>query len=164
MLLLIVLLAAEYYRSPPGGHIVPKEEIAFLDWLAAENDEPVRLINLPMNRGSSKTYIFHQTIGGFPQVEGLATRTPPSAYDYIRANLVLNAWHSRKSLICTVENRYDYLAAVGQLRDDGFSHVVLHYSLLKPDTIEGSFSGLEPAYEDEFVAIYSLKGFSSSCS
>ena len=164
MLLLIVLLAAEYYRSPPGGHIVPEEEVAYLDWLSEVNDEPVRLINLPMNRGSSKTYIFHQTIGGFPQVEGLATRTPPSAYDYIRANLVLNAWHSRKSLICTVENRDDYLAAVGQLRDDGFSHVVLHYSLLKPDTIEGSFSGLEPAYEDEFVAIYSLKGFSSSCS
>ena len=97
-------------------------------------------------------------------MEGLATRTPPSAYDYIRANLVLNAWHSRKSLICTAENRDDYLAAVGQLRDDGFSHVVLHYSLLKPDTIEGSFSSLEPAHEDKFVAIYSLKGFSSSCS
>ena len=164
VLLLIVLLAAEYYRSPPGGHIVPEEELAYLDWLSEVNDEPVRLINLPMNRGSSKTYIFHQTIGGFPQVEGLATRTPPSAYDYIRANLVLNAWQSLKSLFCKVENRDEYLAAVGQLRVDGFSHVVLHYSLLKPDTIEGSFSGLEPAYEDEFVAIYSLAGFLSSCS
>ena len=117
-----------------------------------------------MNRGNSKQYLLHQTLSGYPQVEGLATRTPTSAYDYIRANLVLNAWHSLKSLICTAENREEYLAAVGQLRDDGFSHVVLHYSLLKPDTIEGSFSGLEPAYEDKFVAIYSLKGFSSSCS
>ena len=28
---------------------------------------------------------------------------------------------------------------------------------LKPDTIEGSFTGKEPAYEDDFVAIYSLE-------
>lgn len=163
VLLLIALLAAEYYRSPPVGRIVSEQEIAYLDWLAGEGEEPVRLINLPMNRGSSKTYIFHQTLGGYPQVEGLATRTPPSAYDYIRANLVLNAWHRRESLICTEGNRGNYLAAVAQLGDDGFSHVVLHYSLLKPDTIEGSFSGLEPAYEDEFVAIYRLTILPEAC-
>ena len=163
VLLLIAVLAAEYYRSPPGGHIVLQEELDYLDWLATEREEPVRLINLPMNRGSSKTYIFHQTFGGYPQVEGLATRTPPSAYDYINANLVLNAWHRRQSLICTRENRDNYLAAVAQLRDDGFSHVVLHYSLLKPDTIEGSFSGLEPAYEDDFVAIFRLRNLPEAC-
>ena len=163
VLLLIALLAAEYYRSPPGGRIVSEEEVAYLDWLAEESDEPVRLINLPMNRGNSKTYIFYQTIGGFPQVEGLATRTPPSAYDYIKANPVLNAWHRRESLICTEENRNDYLAAVTQLGEDGFSHVILHYSLLKPDTIEGSFSGLEPAYENEFAAIYRLTTLSEAC-
>ncbi len=163
VLLLIALLAAEYYRSPPGGRIVLEEELAYLDWLAEESAEPVRLINLPMNRGSSKTYIFHQTIGGFPQVEGLATRTPPSAYDYIKANPVLNTWHRRESLICTEANRDDYLAAITQLRDDGFSHVILHYSLLEPDTIEGSFLGLEPAYEDEFVAIYRPATLQKAC-
>lgn len=163
VLLLVALLAAEYYRSPPAGHIILQEELAYLDWLAQESDEPVRLINLPMNRGNSKTYIFHQTIGGYPQVEGLTTRTPPSAYDYIKANLVLNAWHRRESLNCARENRDNYLAAVAQLRDDGFSHVVLHYSLLKPDTIEDSFSGLEPAYEDEFVAIYRLTILPEAC-
>ena len=163
VLLLIALLAVEYYRSPPGGHIILEEELAYLDWLAEESDEPVRLINLPMNRGNSKTYIFHQTIGGFPQVEGLATRTPPSAYKYIRGNLVLNAWHNRESLICTEENRNNYLAAVTQLSEDGFSHVVLHYSLLKPDTIEDSFSDLDPDYEDEFVAVYRLTILPEAC-
>lgn len=164
VLLLSALLAAEYYRSPPGGHIVLEEEVAFLDWLAGEeSDSPVRLINLPMNRGNSKQYLFHQTLGGYPQVEGLATRTPPSAYDYIKANPVLNAWHRREGLICTEENRDEYLAAVTQLRDDGFSHVVLHYSLLKPDTIEDSFVGLEPAYEDEYVAIYRLAILPAAC-
>ena len=163
VLLLIALLAVEYYRNPPGGHIILEEELAYLDWLAEESDEPVRLINLPMNRGSSKTYIFHQTIGGFPQVEGLATRTPPSAYNYIKDNLVLNAWHNRESLICTEENRNNYLAAVAQLWEDGFSHVVLHYSLLKPDTIEDSFSDLDPDYEDEFVAVYRLTILPEAC-
>ena len=163
VLLFITLLSVEYYRSPPGGHIVTEEEVAYLDWLAEESDMPVRLINLPMNRGNSKQYLFYQTLSEYPQVEGLATRTPPSAYDYIKANPVLNAWHRRESLICAEENRDNYLAAVAQLGDDGFSHVVLHYSLLKPDTIEGSFSGLEAVYEDEFVAIYRLTILPEAC-
>ena len=164
ILILIALLSVEYYRSPPSGRIVTQDEMQFLTWLSKQDTHEIRLINLPMNRGNSKQYLLHQTLSGFPQVEGLARRTPPGAYDYIRANLVLNTWYGRKSLICAVENRDEYLAAVTQLAEDGFSHVVLHYSLLKPDTIEGSFSSLEPAYEDKFVAIYSLKGFSSSCS
>lgn len=163
VLVLIVLLAAEYYRSPPGGHVVLEEEVAFLDWLAEESDMPVRLINLPMNRGNSKQYLFFQTLSGYPQVEGLTTRTPPSAYNYIEASPVLNAWHKHESLICTEGNRDGYLSAVAQLGADGFSHVVLHYSLLKPDTIEGSFSGLEPAYEDGFVAIYRLAVLAEAC-
>lgn len=162
-LLLIALLAVEYYRSPYGGHIVVEEELAYLHWLADESDETVRLINLPMNRGNSKTYLFHQTIGGFPQVEGLATRTPPSAYDYINANLILNAWHERESVICTEENRAEYLAASAMLREDGFSHVVLHSSLLKPDTIQASFAGWQPAYEDEYAAIFRLSEIAGAC-
>lgn len=162
-LLLIALLAVEYYRSPYGGHIVVEEELAYLHWLADESDETVRLINLPMNRGNSKTYLFHQTIGGFPQVEGLATRTPPSAYDYINANLILNAWHERESVICTEENRAEYLAASAMLREDGFSHVVLHSSLLKPDTIQASFADWQPAYEDEYAAIFRLSEIAGAC-
>ena len=163
ILILIALLAVEYFRSPPGGRIVSPDEIQFLTWLSDKDANGVRLINLPMNRGNSKQYLLHQTLSEFPQVEGLARRTPPSAYNYIEANPVLNAWHKHESLICTEENRDYYLAAVAQLGDDGFSHVVLHYSLLKPDTIEGSFSGLEPAYEDEFVAIYPLAVLAEAC-
>ncbi len=164
VLLLIALLAVEYYRSPPGGHIVLEEELAYLDWLAEESDVPVRLINLPMNRGNSKQYLFYQTLSGYPQVEGLATRTPPSAYDYIKANALLFSWHRRESIICTAENREKYQTAFAQLLEDGFSHVVLHYSLLQPGTIEGSFAGLEKAYDDEIVAIYRLEAFQPACS
>lgn len=163
ILVLIALLAVEYFRTPPGGRIVEPEEIQFLSWLSNEDADEVRLINLPMNRGNSKQYLLHQTLSEFPQVEGLARRTPPSAYDYIRANLLLNAWHNRESLACTEENRDKYLEAVAQLSDDGFSHVVMHYSLLKPDTIEHSFSGLEPAYEDDFVAIYRVSVLPEAC-
>ena len=163
ILILIALLAVEYFRSPPDGRIVTPDEIQFLKWLSDEDANEVRLINLPMNRGNSKQYLLHQTLSEFPQVEGLARRTPPSAYNYIKDNLVLNAWHNRKSLICTEENRNKYLAAVTQLREDGFSHVVLHYSLLKPDTIEDSFSDLDPDYEDEFVAVYRLTILPEAC-
>ena len=159
----IVLLAVENYRTLEP-EIVTKEETAFMSWFDEEDTRAIRLINLPMGRGNSKFYGFYQTLSGYSHAEGLASRTPPEAYNYIESNSLLNYWNRHASLICTAENRDEYLAAVGQLRDDGFSHVVLHYSLLKPDTIEGSFTGKEPAYEDDFVAIYSLAGFLSSCS
>ena len=161
-LLCIVLLAAEYYRSPERPRIVTDEEIAFLDWLEADASE-IRLINLPMNRGNSKQYLFYQTLSGYPQVEGLATRTPPDAYSYIDANYLLSAWRSDSSIICRVGNRAQYLAALDQLLKDGFTHIVLHHSHLKQDTVEGSFADIVPDYEDKYVTIYRLGNLYDSC-
>ena len=89
VMVLVGLLAVEYYRSQEQPRTVSRAEIAFLDWLGAEDNQDIRLINLPMNRGNSKQYLLYQTLSGYPQAEGLATRTPPEAYDYIRSNLLL---------------------------------------------------------------------------
>ena len=160
---LIGLLAVEYYRSPEQPRIVSKEEIAFLDWLGAEENQDIRLINLPMNRGNSKQYLLYQTLSGYPQAEGLATRTPPEAYDYIRSNLLLETWRSKDSIVCADANRNAYLAALEQLDEDGFTHIVLHYRLLREDTIAASFAAIEPAYRDDLVSIFRPSDMAASC-
>lgn len=162
-LLCIALLAAEYYRSPEPPRIVTDEETAFLGWLAIEEGEK-RLINLPMNRGNSKQYLLYQTLSGYPQVEGLTTRTPPAAYAYINDNLLLAAWNGNTDIQCSLENRETYLSALNRLLDDGFSHIVLHQTqLAETSKIPDSFLNVPPSYEDEFAAIYRLEDLRGGC-
>ena len=162
ILALIGLLAIEYYRTLDPA-IVTEEETAFLVWFDGQDEGPIRLINLPMGRGNSKFYGFYQTLSGFPHVEGLASRTPPEAYSYIESNLLLETWRRDTSILCTADNRSDYLAAVDQLLEDGFSHLVLHIARLKPYTVQRSFVNLSPAYEDDYAAIYMLDDLPASC-
>ena len=163
ILILIAMLAAEYYRTAPGGRVVLDAEVAYLDWLVAENEPDIRLINLPMNRGNSKTYIFHQTLAGFPQVEGLATRTPPRSYAYIDTNYILKTWRGNASTVCTDANLTEFSAALEQLIDDGFSHVVAHHSRAEPDTIQKSYVDLTPVYDDDYVTIFLVTEFRNNC-
>ena len=161
VILAIVLIAFEY-RLEIRPTFVTDDHTAFLDWLEAE-PENARLINLPMGRLNSKIYGFYQTINGIPHVEGLASRTPPEAYDYIRSNLLLETWLNKTSIVCADANRGEYLAALDQLEGDGFTHVVLHNRLLRQETVADSFDGIEPDYDDGFVSIYRLPQLAESC-
>ena len=170
ILIAIALVAIEYYRLPPDGRIVTEDEIAFLDWLSREeNQDAIRLINLPMNRGHSKLYLLYQTMSGYPQVEGLATRTPSDAYTYIRENHLLNEWHSNARVRCSAGNQEVYLSALDALTRDGFSHIVLHHSRLRENNagVFESFSHIAPSYPngytDEWVSIYRLQDLRESC-
>ena len=162
ILVLIGLLAFEYYRSL-DPKIVTRDEVAFLEWLDAEEEGPIRLINLPMNRGNSKSYGYYQTLSGFPHAEGLASRTPPEAYTYIGSNLLLETWRNKESIVCEGANRGEYLAALDQLDDDGFTHIVMHYGGLETDTVKASFAAIEPANIDDYVAIFVLENLDDSC-
>ncbi len=167
ILICIALVAFEYYRTPKE-RIVTDAEIAFLDWLRLEEDQDsIRLINLPMGRPNSKLYLFYQTLSGYPQVEGLATRTPPDAYTYIKENYLLNAWHTKSNVQC-MSHQAKYLSALNDLIDDGFSHIILHHSS-KARWVHGqfriseSFIDAPSSYEDKFAAIYRLEDLRGSC-
>ena len=71
---LIAVLAFEYY-IPIRENIVEDEQVAFLDWLAAANDEDIRLVNVPMGRDNSKVYNLYQSLSGYPHAEGAISRT-----------------------------------------------------------------------------------------
>ena len=92
ILALVVVVAVEYWM-PVQGLVLPGGHAAYLDWLRADEEaQDIRLINLPMGRRSSKLYNLYQALSGFPQAEGAISRTPDSAFDYFRANFLLNAW------------------------------------------------------------------------
>jgi len=168
VLLCIALVAFEYYQ-PVLPRIIPKEQFTFLEALKDEPDN-VRIINAPSGRGNSKNYLLYQSLSSFPQAEGLISRTPSAAYDYIRANAILDQWHRNREVICSNEylNGFGmsealYLAALDQLEKDGFSHVVFHPSLGHGFSIRKSFHPAQPFYSDDNVSIYRLDDLRASC-
>ena len=157
VVLCAVWVAFEYY-IPPVSTVVPDKEIGFTEWLRVQEEpDSIHLINLPMGRRQSKIYGFHQSIAGFPHVEGLASRTPSLAYkQYIVPNMILDSWRRRMSVHCSVDNYDRYLAATDQLLLDGFSHVIHHHRERDAELVADSFTDIPPAYQDEYVSIYRL--------
>ncbi len=160
----IALLAFEYYQPPTAGYHRHQPRYQWIDWLAAEPEQDaIRLINLPMGRNRSKRYLYHQTLHGYPQVEGLAGRTPESAYDYIDGNLLLKTWRADESITCSPGNRDDFAAAQAQLVSDGFTHIILHRGRVADEDLAHSFVDVPAAYADELVQIFRLGDLGETC-
>jgi hypothetical protein len=85
ILALVALVALDYYNPVQHGPVFPAgdgtmspERLAFVDWLHHEDDQNIRLINLPMGRTNAKFYLFMQSIHGYPQTEGAISRIAPT--------------------------------------------------------------------------------------
>ena len=170
ILALIAIVSFEYFVPVKSGPVLSigdgtfsNERLAFVDWLDQEEDDEVRLINLPMGRKNSKFYLFYQSLHGYPQTEGAISRTPDSAYDFIRANYLLNTWYDGRSVECSVANRDAYRAALEHLETVGFSHVVYYSDLLGWAEINGSFQSVSPSYTDDFVSIFRMDDLRAGC-
>ncbi len=165
ILILVALAAFEAYQSIGGEQVISDQQLEFVQWLEEEEEDSIRLIHLPMGRTQSKYYGFLQTLHGYPHAEGLASRTPYKAYDYIGDNLLLNNWRGKSGIPCSLSNQADYLRALDKLLDDGFSHIVVHDSWLvgKRIRILESFVNVQPSYEDEFATVYRLENLRHSC-
>ena len=165
ILVLVAIVAFEYY-VPRRDHIIPQERFAFIAWLKAEEEMgKIRLINMPIGRGWARLYGWYQTFNGYPHVDGAISRLPESAFNYIRANPLLNGWRNVQPINCEVMERDLYLAGLAQLEEDGFSHIVHHFDLTSnhQQDFHLSFHNVDPAYEDEFVAIFRLDDLRQSC-
>ena len=161
ILLMSAVVAIEYY-IPVQERVFYAEQFAFIDWLAGEDDE-VRLINLPMGRGNSKTYNLYQALSGFPHAEGAISRTPASAHDYIKSNPLLKAWNDHQPMSCDSRTQDGYLSELAQLEAAGFTHVVYHRTRAKFGPVHESFLWTLPSYSDAYVDIYRLSDLRDSC-
>ena len=121
-----------------------------------------------MGRANSKRNGLNQTLSGFPHVEGAISRTPESAYDYIRANHLLSNWaeENRRPVHCDMRDRELVLADLARLQEDGFTHIVYHQheGYYFWTDIKASFYGFEPAYDNGVVSVYRLSDLRESCS
>ena len=163
ILALVLIVAFEYY-IPLHERIVPQERFDFIDWLKSEeNLGEIRLIYIPMGPNSSVVYKRYQVLSGYPHAEGHIARTPESAYDYIRANYLLQAWRNQRPINCEISVRDFYLSDLAKLEADGFSHVVFHRPLPDVRKIGQSFEYARPSYEDQFVSVYRLEDLRESC-
>ena len=163
-ILALVLIVVFEYHIPVIGNITPATRLAYLDWLAQENDsDEIRLINLPMGRENSKRYNLFQALSGFPHAEGAISRTPDSAFNFIRSNRLLNAWHNNRPIRCDMMAINDYLAGLTELEEDGFSHVVYHRFYGHANAIAESFDGIRPSYHDISVSVFRLSDLRVSC-
>ena len=164
LILLAAALIAFEYHGMPEPRIIKDERIAYIQWLGEQDDQDsIRLINLPMGKPHAKHYLFSQTLSGYPIVEGVTNRTPPGAYAYIQNNPLLKAWRKHEPVRCAPENQGEYLAALDDLDKDGFSHVVFHHRRYDADRVEGSFQDARPSYQNERAAVYTLEDLRQSC-
>ena len=111
-LLLVGVVAFEYhvpvapeFEHQELGRLLVQEEPTFVDWLETEAIENIRLIQIPFGRTNAKYYYFFQVLSGYPQTEGAISRVPDSAYNYIRSNDLLNAWHQQQPVSCQLIDR-----------------------------------------------------------
>ncbi len=163
VLICIGLVAFEYYQLP-NPRIVSAEQFQFIDWMSGEhNEDPKRLINLPMGRQPSKYYGLYQTLTGYPHAEGLAARTPNIAYSTINRNSILSHWRRGKSVQCFPGLRDEYLSDLNRLVNNGFTHVIVHRQFPKVSPTSNSFLNVPTAYEDKHVTIYRLEDLRKNC-
>ena len=170
ILALAALIAFEYHTPieavrvfPLGDGSITEAQFAFLEWLDKEDVEEIRLVNLPFGRKNAKLYNLYQSLSGYAHAEGAISRTPDKAFDYIRANPLLSVWYGGSAFVCDASTADAYLAGLIQLEQDGFSHVVFHKGFYNWQAISGSFRYALPAYKDDYVEIYRLKGLRESC-
>ncbi len=164
ILLLLALVAFEYYQ-PPEPMVLPAR-VGFIEWLREQENQEIRLINLPLGRQYSKIYGSYQTRSGYAHAEGLAARTPPQAYKTIHGNLILKAWGEGIDIQCSPLMQDDYLAALAELSEVGFTHIALHrWGGLAEDlpAISASFEHVPPAHTGEYATLYRLPDLHASC-
>lgn len=163
ILLLTGATAFEYYHSQLA-YIMPKDRLKHIEWLRQEPDqESIHLINVPFGTRHFKVYGLYQTYNGYPHVAGRPTRTPTVAFDYIKDNLILQAWEVNRAVACLPGNRDEFIAAQQQLLADGFTHIILHRYWRSLAREAKAVFYLPAAYEDDSVSIYRVEDLHLNC-
>lgn len=124
-------------------------------------ENPGAIIGIPMGRQQVKYHMYTQLWHGQPLHEGFIGRMPPDAYDYIKANPVLDDWQTLDDVsvtLATWEQGIDALIA------DGFRYVVVHkyieagqVDIFTTSLQRETFFSQAPAlYEDLETRVYDL--------
>ncbi len=157
------ILAVEFYQ-PERGSVLERQKTAYIEWLRSENQSPIKIIDLPQSRGLSVFYLLPQTLGGYPTAFGWASRMVGSTRRYVNRNYLLRTWRNHQPAICLpLRNSREYLNALDELLQEGFSHIVLHQWRPFDADLSPSFANLQPAYDNGYVRVYRLGDLRQNC-
>ncbi|MYD10009.1 MAG: hypothetical protein F4X02_08180 [Chloroflexi bacterium] len=157
----VLIVCFEYY-APLNGLSLPKGATAYVDWLKAEPDQSIKLINLPRKRPMERYALYGQTLTGYPTAYGYLWRIQDRTVAYSKRNWLLREWSLDRSGSC-FGRATPYHAALDELLADGFSHVVFHRWAYQIEESAHSFVRVPAAYEDELVTIYRLGDMRLAC-
>ena len=86
-------------------------------------ENPGAVIGIPMGRQQVKYQMYTQLWHKQPIHEGFIGRMPPDAYDYIKANPVLDDWQNLDDISVTLDT---WEQGINALIEDGFRYVIVH--------------------------------------
>ena len=147
---LAFLIWAEYWIGQCP--LSPLETSPIYAQLASDKDD-YALIDIPMGYTESKRYLYLQSLHERPIVEGMSSRMPPNAFEYIEANPLLARWQSLEALNCAEFSNEDYALAVDALIADNFRYVILHK---QNGRLRGYLEATTKDYDDELLSVYAL--------
>ena len=124
-------------------------------------NNPGAVIGIPMGRQQVKYQMYTQMWHRQPIHEGFIGRMPPDAYDYIKANPVLDDWQNLDDISVTLES---WEAGIDALIEDGFRYVIVHkyveagqVDLFTTSPQRETFFSQSPTlYEDLETRVYEL--------
>lgn len=157
----VLVVSLEYY-APLTGLSVPKGATAYVDWLKAEPDDPIKLINLPRTKPIRRYALYGQTLSGYPTAYGYLWRTLESTTAYSSRNWLLREWSFNRSVSC-FGRAQAHQEALDELLSDGFSHIVVHQWGGVGDEVQHSFARVPAAYDDGLMTIYRLRDMRLAC-
>lgn len=168
LLAALLIVALEFYVPRPGI-TVDAGKLAYMKWLELEEleleeDETLKLVNLPHNiKGSTHYFFLYQALTDYPHAYGFVNRTLKTAQSYLNRNLLLGAWADGRSVHCLPHNRKAFLAAVDQLKAEGFTHIVEHDWFYGDRFIDDSFRNVPASYSNDYTKVYRLRDMRLSC-
>jgi hypothetical protein len=148
----VVLLLAcwERWAGEYDGSYPDRSQSPYYAQLAQEEGD-FAILELPLGRNPGKFYLFYQLTHRKPMVEGLASRTPEGAYDYIAASPLLDNWRYWRELDCSKTDLSDEYA---RLAADDVRYIILHRNDPPLKILQPYFAGVTPIYEDNRLWVY----------
>ena len=148
--LVSAIVIGEYLQVPvPTMHPLLSP---YYDALSAD-EQAGTVLNLPLDAMQAKWYMFAQTTHERPIVLGNLSRLPADAYAYVQRDpwLAEIAAHDEMPPWQTSITK-----ALGRLRADGVTHLILHRNRVGADRIAHwqRYLAMQPLYEDELLVAY----------
>ncbi len=162
VLLATLFIAFEYY-APPQGAYLAQETTRHLAWLRAEDEAPVKVINLPQRIDFAIYYLHLQSLSDYPSAFGYVNRNRQSALGYVDSSYLLRHWYKDRALHCLPQSEAAYIASLEGLLADGFTHIVVHHWRWPDAPSLHSFGNAPAAYDDGYVSVYRLRDLNQSC-